>query len=117
MNRALRELVENAKPRSDFKMYEYNWFLLIPTKKAYKGIFGKNGYNSMIILGYDHKDGAYYRLDSGDTDDFCISGMRYLQFDVPRKYGCIRAHFQGTLMCGGMPLSSVTAERMEQRKV
>lgn len=117
MKRALRELVENAKTRSDFELYDYRWFLLIPTRKAYNGFWGKNGYNNMIILGYDETEKAYYRLDSGDTDDFSISEMRYLQFDVPREYGCIRVHFHGTLKCGGMPLSSVSAEGMKQRRV
>ena len=116
MNKALKAVIENAKVREDFGWYTYKWFLLIPTNKKYNGMFGKNGYNNMIILGYDFDEKAYYRLNAENTDDFAVSDMRYVQFDVPEEYGngCIRMHFSGKMKVGGMPLSSVMAERVEE---
>ena len=111
MKKRLKEIIETAKTREDFGWYDYKWFLIIPTNEPYRGMFGKNGYNNMIILGYDDDEKAYYRLNGHDTDDFSISGLRFVQFDVPEEYGCIRIHYDGKLRVGGLPLSSVMAEK------
>lgn len=90
MKKALKELIENAKRRN---VGEYISFLVIPTNKAYNGFWGRNGYNDIIVLGYDKNTKKWYRLDSeGESDTFDILQIYKVNIDVPREYGCIRIH-------------------------
>ena len=106
MKKALKELIENA-PRRDCG--EYVYFLLIPTNRMYNGFFGKNGYNNMIVLGYDKAEKKHYRLDKeSGSDDFSIWDVYGTQMDVPNEYGCVRVHFREPLRVD-YPQSSVMA--------
>lgn len=88
MKKALKELIETAKRRD---VGEYISFLVIPTNKAYNGFWGRNGYNDIIVLGYDKKEDRWYRLDSdGESDVFDIMQSYRVSIDVPGIFGCIR---------------------------
>lgn len=106
MKKALKELIDNA-PRRDCG--EYAYFLLIPTNKMYNGLWGKNNYNNIIVLGYDKVEKKHYRLDSVcGSDDFGVSQIYSAHIDIPREYGCLRMHFSEPVSVR-YPASSVLA--------
>lgn len=113
MKKALKELIENA-PRRDCG--EYISFLVIPTNKAYNGFWGRNGYNDIIVLGYDKKEDMWYRLDSdGESDVFDIMQIYAVNIDVPSEYGCIRICLSEPVEISH-PASSILAYGKWQRR-
>lgn len=114
MKRKLKELIDNAEYR---KGGTYEWFLLVPTNKKYKGFWGETGYNNIIVIGYVKSTGKFYRLDQNDSDLLEINDItRGVRFDVPEEYGCIRVWDFSTVYEIESQLSSISANARRERK-
>ena len=78
MKKALKELIENA---ADKREGYFSSFIFIPDG-IYNGFWGKNGYDKMIILGFDVKLKMWCRITdkSAETDLFSI--LKPIKFNV-----------------------------------
>lgn len=87
MTDKLKELIEKAtyKPIGDFSS------LMFVSNGEYDGFWGKNGYDNVLILGYE-KDEWYKISEYGDA--FCIGlGSMGFDLDIPSDYGIPRICF------------------------
>lgn len=88
MKAKLKELIDKAEP---FAEGDYDMFLLIPSGRMYDGFWGKNGYDSIIILGKLREVETWTRIDSGASDVFTMQLREYnghVNFDIPHDLGC-----------------------------
>ena len=89
MKKNLLELIEKAQP------YEPNvpmhTLYLIDTHKIYNGIWGKNGYNNMLVIGYSTATQKYYKI-TDHSDVVYIADIRNVDFDIPSDLGCVRVY-------------------------
>lgn len=85
MKKALKELIENAADKCEgyFKS-----FIFIPDG-IYNGVWGKNGYDKMIILGYEVKLKMWCRITykSTKTDVFSIIKPRGFNVHIKHELG------------------------------
>ena len=95
MKKKLKELIENAPYK---RVGTFTQFLLIPTNEEYNGFWGKNGYNNVIILGYDKKEEIWCRLSPQQCDNMNISHVRNFDMDIPSDLGCIRIWFDNDIV-------------------
>ena len=94
MNKACKELIEKARTYTN---QELKTLYIINSNKRYSGFWGKNGYNSLIVLG-ETKDGIFYNLtkDYNDTDVVNIQQLfanENCNIDISGKYNCVRVWF------------------------
>lgn len=89
MKKALKELLEHApvKLAGDFSS-----FIAIPNGR-YKGFWGDNGYDNIILLGLSCEDERWYKI-SEYVDIFDIESIRYVNIDIPHEYGVPRIWFR-----------------------
>ena len=82
---------------------------IISAHKLYKGFWGKNGYNEMIILGYriENHDEIIYHFNLNYPKDV-IQCFKDIQFsiDIPKEYDCIRFCFRDKLVVDKEQLSA-----------
>jgi hypothetical protein len=90
MKKALKELIDNAERRVAGR---YDSFLIVDDHKPYGGAFGKNGFNSMTILGYDNTTQKYYLITTGMSDVLYTFDKMSWNIDIPSNYGCMRIWF------------------------
>ncbi|MBO4542343.1 MAG: hypothetical protein J5725_04090 [Bacteroidales bacterium] len=90
MKKALKELLEKAEPRVAGR---YDAFLIIDDHKQYNGFWGKNGFNSMTILGYDKTTQQHYLISTKMSDVLTTFDKMSWNIDIPSNYGCIRIWF------------------------
>lgn len=85
MKKALKELMKNAA--DTYKGY-FIKFIFIPDG-IYNGFWGKNGYDKMIILGYEVKSKMWCRLTgiSTQTDVFSIFKVRSFNVHIRHDLG------------------------------
>lgn len=78
MKKALKELIENAADKCEgyFKS-----FIFIPDG-IYNGVWGKNGYDKMIILGYEVKLKMWCRITYKYTQTDVFSIFKPIGFNV-----------------------------------
>lgn len=103
MKKKLKELIENAPFKG---VGTFTEFLLIPTNKEYDGFWGKNGYNNVIVLGYNKKEEVWCKVSYEQCDNMFISNIRNFNMDIPRDLGCIRIWFNDVIELSP-PASSV----------
>ena len=90
MKKALKELLEKAEPRVAGR---YDAFLIIDDHKQYNGFWGKNGFNSMTILGYDSTTQKYYLISSGIADVIYTLDKIAWNIDISSSLGCVHIWF------------------------
>lgn len=87
MKKALKELIENAKPYDRNKYFNRIMFL---SDGVYNGFWGKNGYNNILILAQECNSGEWYKIteDGQSCDVFNIykCSMSF-NLDIPKEYG------------------------------
>ena len=105
MNKALKELYDRAEERIAGR---YDEFLIISDNKAYDGFFGKNGYNSMTLLGFDKSTKTWYKISSRVADVIDSYEPMTWSIDIPTEYNCVRIFFRKPVYIHDtIPLSSV----------
>ena len=91
MTDKLKELIEKApvKRKGTFKNF------MIVSNGAYDGIWGENGFNSIILLGLDVETGEYVKItDYADVFNIYNVGESVgFNLDVPTEYGVPRIWF------------------------
>lgn len=109
MKAKLKELIDKAEP---FAEGDYDMFLLIPSGRMYDGFWGKNGYDSIIILGKLREVENWTRIDNEASDVFTMQLREYnghVNFDIPHDLGCFRICLSNKLHIGPCA-STVMAE-------
>lgn len=89
MNKKIKELIESA-PIS--REGTFNNFLIIPSGEKYNGVWGKNGYNNIILLGKKLTDAKWYNITES-ADSVMFSKIRNVNFDIPSDTNCVRFWF------------------------
>ena len=108
MTKKEKELVAKAIPYDGSPI---DGLYIFSTHKLYEGIWGKNGYNSMIILAYayqsEHEDNKYFHFDLDYQRDV-IQCLKDIQFsiDVPNSCDCIRLCFRKPMIVDKEQLSA-----------
>lgn len=91
MTDKLKELIEKApvKRKGTFKNF------MIVSNGAYDGFFGKNGFDSIILLGFDVETKEYVKItDYADVFDIFNVGEHIgFNLDIPTEYGIPRIWF------------------------
>ena len=105
MKKALKELIANAERRVAGR---YDAFLIIDDHKPYSGFWGKNGFNSMTILGYDSTTQKYYLISSGIADIIYTSDKISWNIDISSSLGCVHIWFNSPVyITNDLAISSV----------
>ena len=81
-----------------------NGLYIISNHKLYNGFWGKNGYNSMTILGYN-KDKVFHFGDYLRDVFQCFKEISF-SIDVPNEYDCIRLCFRDAVVVDKEQLSA-----------
>lgn len=86
MTKVLQELIKNAKPYNNEVLCS---LLVIPSGKLYKGFWGQNEYNQIILIGCDKEN--HYLISTGCQHDVlnCFNAIG-LSIDIPHEYNCVR---------------------------
>ena len=112
MKRALKELIATAERRVAGR---YDSFLVVDDHKLYNGVFGKNGFNSMTILGYDNTTQQHYLISTKMSDVLTTFDKMSWNIDIPSDYGCIRIWFDHPVYITlDTAISSIRVESEEQ---
>lgn len=112
MTKQLKELVENAK---ECRKGNFTSLLIIPTGRKYRGFWGVNGYNSILLLGYEKEANEWYKItDYADVFTIVanVAKHKLITFDIPSEYNCVRvhAHDQIFIIDNELDLSDVNAD-------
>ncbi len=108
MTKKEKELISKAV---EYDGSPINGLYIFSTHKLYKGFWGKNGYNSMIILGYayqnDHAEDKIYHFGLDYERDViqCFKDMQY-SIDFPHEYDCVRFCFKKPIIVSKEQLSA-----------
>lgn len=112
MKKALKELINNSDLLKGEK--SFTRLMFIPNG-IYKGFFGKNDYDNIIILGLEYKTDDWYRITgiNQQCDVFCIYKC-YMAFnlDIPTEYGIPSIWFDEPIKIkNDLQLSTIVGER------
>lgn len=118
MNKACKELIENAQT---YNCQEIKTLYIINSGRLYNGLWGKNGYNNIIVLG-EAKDKNFYILSSKhQTDVVNVQSLfenETCSIDISGKYNCVRVWFNKPLIvqyalsaCCLVPACSAVAKK------
>lgn len=107
MTKQLKELLQTAP---HVKAGTYTSIMFV-SNGLYNGFYGKNGYDSMIILGYS-LDTSQWEIISEYGDIFMIyEAHKCFNVDIPHEYGIPRMWFSSPICINNdLELSSVTGE-------
>ena len=111
MKKALKELIENSDILKGEKLFNR---LMFVSNGIYKGFFGKNDYNNMIILGLEYKSGDWYRItginQQCDVFDIYNCNMSF-HLDIPEIYGIPSIWFDKPVIINNeLQLSSIVGK-------
>lgn len=109
MTDKLKELIEKApvKRKGTFKNF------MIVSNGAYDGIWGENGFNSIILLGFDVETEEYVKItDYADVFNIYNVGESVgFNLDIPTEYGVPRIWFSKFITIDNeLNISSVNGE-------
>lgn len=85
MKKALKELLENAKPYNGETLTS---ILIIPSGKAYTGFWGRNGYNRLIVIGQNEENDYLVSTEYQQDVINCFTKTGF-SVDVSSKYNCV----------------------------
>lgn len=107
MKKALKELIENTEFKRKGKFSNF----IIVSNGVYDGFWGKNGYNNILLLGFDAEDKKYYKItDSADVFSiFDFKEIYSFSLEIPSEYGVPRIWFTKPVFIDNtVPISTVT---------
>lgn len=112
MNKACKEFIEKSKPYNGEKLTS---IYIINSGKLYRGFWGKNGYNKIIVIGCrSTEDGKEYYNVSNDYEVDVVRIQELVEhdqchIDISNKLGCIHIWFNKTMKLN-MLLSDLVME-------
>ena len=82
---------------------------IISKHRLYRGFWGKNGYNAMIILAYSYATDKIYHFDLDYEKDviWCFAKIDF-SIDVPANKDCVRLCFRESRVLDTDQLSAFT---------
>ena len=86
MTEKLKRIIDNSEK---IEHGVFNEFLIIPSSKLYKGFWGENGFNTMIVLAGSYKKNDW-KIVSNLSDTFNLIFSPDVNFDVPSDLECLR---------------------------
>ena len=108
MKKAVKELIAEAVP---LESTEFSELWIIDSEKIYRGFWGKNGYNNIIILGRGYKkDQIELISNSSDAIHFMNDARLSLNIDIKSTNGIVHIWFHRAVRLQGEPMSSVIFE-------
>lgn len=118
MKKALKELIENAKPYDGNKYFNRIMFL---SNGVYDGFWGKNGYNNILILAQEWNSGEWYKITKDvqccDLFYICKCNMSF-NLGIPKEYGIPSIWFGNPIRIdNSLALSSITGTIMDRRDI
>lgn len=113
MTEQLKELIEHApiKRQGQFRNF------LVVSNGEYDGTWGKNGYDSILLLGFDDDLEKYVKItDYADKlDIFKLGEFTNFNLDIPHEYGVPRIWFNRNIYIdNGLDISSICGEVVER---
>lgn len=107
MKKKLKELIENSPYR---QVGDYDYLMTI-SNGIYKGFWGKNGYNNILVLGRDWKTLKWYKI-TDDVDVLRIENIgRYgLNVEIPTEYGMPCMWFHTPIHIEDMKISTLSGK-------
>lgn len=111
MKKALKELIENSPELKGERLFTKLMFI---SNGVYKGFWGKNDYNNIIILGLEYESNDWYRITgiNQQCDVFFIYKCTMsFNLDIPKQYGIPSMWFDKPVKIkNDLQLSGVTGE-------
>lgn len=98
MNKKEKALLDKAIPYDYRNPKPMKIFYLLNAHRRYKGFWGKNGYNNIIVIGTYWEEGmedeVFYRFDDCKERDlvevFVQKHMAVVKLDIDSKYDTLR---------------------------
>ena len=98
MNKKEKALLDKAIPYDYRNQKPMKIFYLLNTHRRYRGFWGKNGYNNVIVIGTYWEEGmedeVFYRFDDCKERDlvevFVQKHMSVVKLDIDGKYDTMR---------------------------
>lgn len=114
MKKALKDLIEQSpwKRKGVFRN------LMLVSNGVYDGFWGKNGYNNILILGFDVDDNKYYKItESADVFNIMdIPERNTFNVEIPTEYGVPRIWFTHPIYIDNeVAISTVTGEILPRK--
>ena len=107
----LKELIDNApfRPVGTFDK------LMFVSTGIYDGFWGVNGYDNILILGWERETGQWYKVsDYGDKFDIFKTGEGF-NLDIPTDYGVPCIWFNKPIFIDNtLGVSNVVGELVEE---
>lgn len=113
MKKKLKELINNVEEKRSGE-FEY---LMFVSKGKYKGFWGENGFDNMLILGFDWNDQKWYKIADAQTDIFDIyNSCGCFKVDIESEFGIPRIYFPSkNFKINYDGISSCVAELVNQK--
>lgn len=113
MTDKLRKLIDNAtfRPVGTFDK------LMFVSNGTYDGFWGVNGYDHILVLGWERKTNTWYRISAyGDKFDIYKTGAGF-NLDIPTEYGVPCIWFNRPIYIDNtLGVSSVVGELVEEQE-
>lgn len=111
MKKALKELIENSDTLKGEKLFTRIMFI---SNGVYKGFWGKNDYDNIMILALEYKTNKWYRITGNNQqcDAFYIYRCNMsFNLDIPTEYGIPSIWFNKPVKIkNDMQLSSIVGK-------
>ena len=110
MTDKLKELIEKAtyKPVGDFAS------LMFVSNGEYDGFWGKNGYDNLLILGYEK--GEWYKISEYGDAFYIFTALMNFNLDIPSDYGVPRMWFHKPVHIDASGINSTIIGEFEKEK-
>lgn len=114
MTDALKELIENAPIKRQGTFLHF----LAVSNGEYNGFWGNNGFDSILLFGFDAEDGKYYKItDYADSVGFFGLTKGCFSMDIPSEYGVPRIWFHTPIEIDNeLDLSTISGMPVEPKK-
>lgn len=116
MTEILKKLIETAPTKRCGKFINF----MFVSNGEYDGFWGKNGYDSMIIFGYDLELEKYVKItDYADVFNiYRLNGNNSFSLDIPTEYGIPRIWFSTPIRIDNeLDISSVVGEIVKKEHI
>lgn len=111
MTEQLKELIENA-PLKTVGVYDK---LMFVSNGIYDGFWGANGYDHILVLGWERETNTWYRISAyGDKFDIYKTNSAF-NLDIPTDYGVPCIWFNKPIYIdNSLGVSNVVGELVER---
>lgn len=113
MTKKAQEILKKAYEKKYVVGTPFDRLIIVRTGKMYRGVWGKNGYENMILIAMRYMPGSdvkEYMLIQNDDGDQQIDAVDFLNYDVgidtPVDEGCMNVFFRSYKMVINGPIAS-----------